>query len=67
MVFQKEKSAIQGIGAVLIVIGLYAFFYPWGLVYEQYRDYALPLGFLGVIILVIGYALPLSKWKQLKE
>lgn len=61
MVSQKEKSAIQGIGAVLIVVGLYAFFYPWGLVYEPYRDYALPLGVLGVIIVLISYALPLHK------
>ena len=67
MVSQKEKSAIQGIGAVLIVVGLFAFFYPWGLVYEPYRDYALPLGVLGVIILVIGYALPLSKMETVKE
>lgn len=61
MVSQKEKSAIQGIGAVLIVVGLYAFFYPWGLVYEPYRNYALPLGVLGVIIVIISYALPLRK------
>jgi hypothetical protein len=61
MVSQKEKSAIQGIGAVLIVVGLYAFFYPWGLVYEPYRNYALPLGVLGVIIVLISYALPLHK------
>ena len=64
MVSQKEKSAIQGIGAVLIVVGLYAYFYPWGLVYEPYRDYAVPLGVLGIIMLVISYALPCSKMES---
>jgi hypothetical protein len=60
MVSQKEKSAIRGIGAVLIVIGLYAYFYPWGLVFEPYREYALPLGVLGIMLLVVSYALPYS-------
>lgn len=64
MVSQKEKSAIQGIGAVLIVVGLYAYFYPWGLVYESYREYTLPLGVLGIIMLVVSYALPCSKMES---
>lgn len=61
MVSQKEKSAIQSLGAVLIVIGLFAFFYPWGLFYESNRDYTIPLGVLGVIIFIIGYILPCRK------
>jgi len=64
MVSQKEKSAIRGIGAVLIVVGAYAFFYPWGLVYEAYREYALPLGVLGIMMLVVSYALPCSKMES---
>ncbi len=61
MVSQKEKSAIQSLGAVLIVIGLFAFFYPWSLFYESKRDYTIPLGVLGVIIFIIGYILPYRK------
>jgi len=61
MVSQKEKSAIQSLGAVLIVIALFAFFYPWSLFYESNRDYAIPLGVPGVIIFIIGYILPYRK------
>jgi uncharacterized membrane protein HdeD (DUF308 family) len=61
MVSQKEKSAIQSLGAVLIVIGLFAFFYPWSLFYESNRDYTIPLGVLGVIIFIMGYILPSRK------
>jgi len=67
MASQKEKSAIQSLGAVLIVIGLFAFFYPWSLFYETNRDYTILLGVPGVIIFIIGYILPYSKLETQKE
>ena len=63
MVSQKIISAIQGIGAVLIVVGLFAYFYPWSLFFESNRAYALPFGVLGASIFIIGYTLHLSKLK----
>jgi ribosomal protein L40E len=62
MVTQNKKFIIQIIGAVLIIVGIIAFFYQrasfLGFSYSPYENYALPLGIIGIVISVIGYALP---------
>ncbi len=58
---QGEKMIIVGIGFIIIVVGILAFIYGGRIMgifgYYPYREYALPLGVLGVIIVVVGYAL----------
>jgi len=46
---------------LFLLVCLIAFFYgggSWLFEFYPYREYALPLGVLSVIIVVVGYALP---------
>ena len=66
---KNEKVGISVIGVLLIVIALIAFFYPvystyFGVIFSTtypYREYAMPMVVLGVIVLVVGLALPLKE------
>ena len=65
---KDKKNVILAIGALVTVIGLIAFFYPENVTILDvvvstrypYREFSLPLGILGIIVLVIGLALPVK-------
>ena len=66
---KTEKQAIQVIGLVLVIVGVFAFFFGWRkyLSSYPYREYAMPLIFLGILVLVIGLALPLDRTSVIKS
>jgi len=63
MVTKEEKGYLELLGLILVAVGIGAFFYQeqFILYYYPYRDYALPIGILGIIVLLIGIIAPESK------
>jgi uncharacterized paraquat-inducible protein A len=59
----REKQSIQGIGVLLIIGSFIAYTFSQTvvmIVIYPHREYAFPLLVLGIIIIVVGYALPLT-------
>lgn len=69
MVTRLEKQTIQVLGIVLVIFGVFAFFFGWRryLSYYPYREYAMPLIILGILVLVIGLAVPLDTTNFVKR
>lgn len=69
MVTESEKEKIVSIGAILIVISCIVFFFmelgPWRVWFHNYILYLIILGGSGLIILILGNALPIPKSRPL--
>ena len=66
MVSRAGKNVIVSIGIILIIFGMFAFFFEeWEFVelYHPYREYGFPLGVIGLLVLLFGIVIPVQSPK----